>query len=76
MVSRLCAKPGILGDTPGPPTKSLGFEGFDSNELLILKGGNYHIHIIVQGVSRKVYSRTLSRETRSRWTGRMSVGRP
>ena len=33
--------------TPSPPTKSLGFGGIDSRRLLILKGGNYHIHIIV-----------------------------
>ena len=33
--------------TPSPPTKSLDFRGFDSNKLLILRGGNYHIHIIV-----------------------------
>ena len=33
--------------TPSPPTKSLGFEGFDSSKLLNLRGANYHIHIIV-----------------------------
>ena len=33
--------------TPSPPTKSSGFRGFDSSRLLILMGGNYHIHIIV-----------------------------
>ena len=27
-------------------TKSVGFEGFDSSRLLILRGGNYHIHRI------------------------------
>ena len=44
------------GATPSPPTKSLGLEGFDSNKLLILRGGgNYHIRIIVWGVSRKVW---------------------
>ena len=36
-----------VGVRPSPPTKSLSFEGFDSNKLLILRGGNYHIHIIV-----------------------------
>ena len=36
-----------LYTTPSPPTKSLGFEGFDSRRLLILRDGNYHIHIIV-----------------------------
>ena len=34
-------------NTPSPPTKSLGFRGFDSSRLFILRGGNYHIHIIV-----------------------------
>ena len=29
--------------TPSPPTKSLGFGGFDSSRLLILKGGNSHV---------------------------------
>ena len=38
---------GVHPSTPSPPTKSLDFRGFDSNKLLILRGGNYHIHIIV-----------------------------
>ena len=29
--------------TPSPPTKSLGFKGFDSSKLLILRGGNSHV---------------------------------
>ena len=29
--------------TPSPPTKSLGFSGFDSSRLLILRGGNSHV---------------------------------
>ena len=29
--------------TPSPPTKSLGFRGFDSSKLLILKGENSHV---------------------------------
>ena len=33
--------------TPSPPTKSLGFGGFDSSKLLILKGGNSHVRIIL-----------------------------
>ena len=33
--------------TPSPPIKSLDFRGFDSSRLLILKGGNSHIHRIV-----------------------------
>ena len=33
-------------DTPSPPIKSLDFRGFDSSKLLILMGGNYHIHRI------------------------------
>ena len=28
--------------TPSPPIKSLGFRGFDSSRLLILRGGNFH----------------------------------
>ena len=40
--------------TPSPPTKSLDFRGFDSSKLLILKGGNSHVRISQQGVSRKV----------------------
>ena len=32
---------------PSPPTKSLDFRGFDSSRLLILKGGNSHVHIIL-----------------------------
>ena len=33
--------------TPSPLTKSLGFRGFDSSRLLILKGGNSHVRIIL-----------------------------
>ena len=43
--------------TPSPPTKSLGFRGFDSSKLLILEGGNggnSHARITLKGVSRKV----------------------
>ena len=29
--------------TPSPPTKSFDFRGFDSNRLLILRGGNSHV---------------------------------
>ena len=32
--------------TPSPPIKSLDFRGFDSSKLLVLRGGNYHIHRI------------------------------
>ena len=32
--------------TPSPPIKSLDFRGFDSSKLLILRGGNSHIHRI------------------------------
>ena len=32
--------------TASPPTKSLGFEGFDSSRLLILRGGNSHVRRI------------------------------
>ena len=37
----------VMCYTPSPPIKSLDFGGFDSNKLLILRGGNYHIRIIV-----------------------------
>ena len=37
-----CGGPRTQGDTPGLPTKSLGFGGFDSSRLLSLKGGNSH----------------------------------
>ena len=33
------------GITPSPPTKSLGFRGFDSSKLLILRDGNFHVRI-------------------------------
>ena len=33
--------------TPSPPTKSFDFRGFDSRKLLILKGGNSHVRIIL-----------------------------
>ena len=29
----------VISSTPSPPTKSLGFRGFDSKKLLILRGG-------------------------------------
>ena len=32
--------------TPSPPTKSLGFGGFDSSKLLILRVGNSHVRLI------------------------------
>ena len=31
------------GTTPSPPIQSLGFGGFDSSRLLILRGGNSHV---------------------------------
>ena len=43
-----------VASTASPPTKSLGFGGFDSSRLLILKGGNSHVRLISQGTSRKV----------------------
>ena len=33
--------------TPSPPTKSLDFRGCDSSRLLILRGGNSHVRIIL-----------------------------
>ena len=35
------------GITPSPPTKSFDFGGFGSSRLLILRGGNSHVRIIV-----------------------------
>ena len=35
----------MLG-TPSLPTKSLGFRGFDSSRLLILRDGNSHVRRI------------------------------
>ena len=32
-----------LMHAPSPPIKGLGFEGFDSSRLLILRGGNSHV---------------------------------
>ena len=32
--------------TPSPPIKSFDFRGFDSSKLLILRGGNSHVHRI------------------------------
>ena len=33
--------------TLSPPIKSLDFRGFDSSRLLILRGGNSHVRIIL-----------------------------
>ena len=38
-------KGSVFTVTPSPPIKSLGFRGFDSSKLLIIKGGNSHVHI-------------------------------
>ena len=58
--------------TLSPPTKSWDFRGFDSSKLLILKGGNSHLHESYMESPGKFDSRTLSRETLSRGTGRIS----
>ena len=42
----LVQSPVLFRATPSPPTKSLGFRGFDSSKLLILKGGNSHVRMI------------------------------
>ena len=34
-------------DTPSPPIKSLGFRGFDSSRLFIIRGGNSHVRSIL-----------------------------
>ena len=36
-----------INSTPSPPIKSLGFRGFNSSKLLILKGGNFHVRMIL-----------------------------
>ena len=46
-VLQICISTLSLRSAPSPPTKSSGFRGFDSSKLLILRGGNYHIHMIV-----------------------------
>ena len=38
---------GCLESMASPPTKSLGFRGFDSSRLLILKGGNSHVRRVL-----------------------------
>ena len=60
------------GLTPSPPTKTLDFGGFDSSKLLFLRGGNSHVEIYRESPG-KFDSRTLSRETLSRWTGRIQT---
>ena len=55
---------------PSPPTKSLVFGGFDSSRLLILRGGILISIEFDRESPGKFDSRTLSRETLSRWTGR------
>ena len=52
------------------PMKSLDFEGFDSYRLLILRGGILMSVEFDRGSPGKLDSRTLSRTTLSRWTGR------
>ena len=37
----------ISSITPSPPTKSLDYRGFDSSRLLILRGGNSHVRMIL-----------------------------
>ena len=56
--------------TPSPPTKSFDVRGLDSSRLLILKGGNSNVRGIYRESPGKFDSRTLSRETLIRWTGR------
>ena len=34
---------GFIVIMPSPPIKSLGFRGFDSSKLLILRGWNVHV---------------------------------
>ena len=57
--------------TPSPPTKSSCFRGFDSSRLLIPRGGILMSVEFYRESTGKFDSRPLSRETLSRWTGRM-----
>ena len=49
LVCLLCLVASVVSNsnTHSPPTKSLGFRGFDSSRLLILRGGNYHVRRIL-----------------------------
>ena len=60
-------------DTPSPPNKGLGFRGFGSSKLFILKGGIPMPKESYRGSRGKFDSRTLRRETLSRWAGRIMV---
>ena len=44
---RLRKRRGSPTCTPSPPIKSLGFEGFDSSRLLILRDGDSHVRMIL-----------------------------
>ena len=44
-------------------------DGFDSSRVLILRGGNSHVHKLDRGSPGKFDSRTLNRETLSRGIG-------
>ena len=66
----ICARGNVRMFTPSPPTKSLGFRGFDSSRLLILRGGILISVKFHRGSPGKFDSRTLNRKTLSRWTGR------
>ena len=46
--------PTAIPDEVSRERAGVGFSGFDSSKLLILRGGNSHVHMIVQGVSRNV----------------------
>ena len=63
-------------DTPSPPTKSLGFRGFDSSRLLILRGGIFMSVDFDKGSPGKFDSRTLNRETLNRGIGRIPCQDP
>ena len=57
--------------TPSPPTKSLGFRGFDSSRLLILRVRILMSVEFYRESPGKFDSRTLSRKSLNRWTGRI-----
>ena len=45
--TNLCTSQRPGRSTPSPPIRSLGFEGFDSSRLLIIRGGNSHVRLIL-----------------------------
>ena len=55
---------------PSPPTKSLGFGGFDSSRLLILRGRAFLCPLNFIRSLPESLTQGLNRTTLNRWTGR------